>query len=146
MKITVRRLVSFILAFSLASAMITTFAVARSSAYLDAYRAGCTPNSNGEIAIWVDVSGTKAKMDRIGADKIYLYESTDGTNFTRVKIFKSADYPNMMVSNANEYYKTAVTYQGTVGNYYYAVVYVYAEYNGGSDTKTYETSTKQARI
>ena len=144
MKITVRRFTSLLLTLCMVSAMITTFASARSSAYLDSYRAGCNPRSNGELAIWVDVSGTKPKMDRIGADKIYLYESTDGTNFTRVKIFKSADYPNMMVSNAGEYYKTAVTYPSTQGNYYYAVVYVYAEYNGGSDTKIYETSTKRA--
>lgn len=145
MKFSIRKFTSLILSLCLVLAMITTFAAARSSAYLSMYSAGCNPRSGGEIAIWVDVTGTKPKMDRIGADKIYLYESTDGTNFTRVKIFKSADYPNMMVSNANDYYKTAVTYQGTVGNYYYAVVYVYAEYNGGSDTKTYETSTKQAR-
>lgn len=145
MKFSIRRFTSLILSLCLVLAMITTFAAARSSAYLSMYSAGCNPRSGGEIAIWVDVTGTKAKMDCLGADKIYLYESTDGTNFTRVKIFNRSDYPNMTVTNANNYYKTAVTYQGTVGNYYYAVVYVYAEYNGGSDTKTYETSTKQAR-
>lgn len=145
MKHTIRRLTSLILTLCMISTILTSFAAARSSAYLDAYSAGCNPRSGGEIAIWVDVTGTKAKMDCLGADKIYLYESTDGTNFTRVKIFNRSDYPNMTVTNANNYYKTAVTYQGTVGNYYYAVVYVYAEYNGGSDTKTYETSTKQAR-
>lgn len=144
MKFSFQKFTSHILSLCLVIAMITTFAAARSSAYLSMYSAGCNPRSGGEIAIWVDVTGTKPKMDRIGADKIYLYESTDGTNFTRVKIFKSTDYPNMMVSNANDYYKTAVTYQGTPGYYYCAVVYVYAEYDGGSDTKTYETSIKQA--
>lgn len=145
MKLTIRKYTSLVLSLCMVATMITTFATARSSAYLSMYRAGCNPRSDGEIAVWVDVTGTKPKMDRIGADKIYLYESADGTNFTRVKIFQSADYPNMMVSNANDYYKTAVTYQGTVGNYYYAVVYVYAEYSGGSDTKFYETATVQAR-
>ena len=145
MNTTARKFVSLVLTISLISAMITTFAAARSSAYLDAYSAGCNPRSGGEIAVWVDVTGTKPKMDRIGADKIYLYESTDGTNFTCVKIFSRSEYPNMTVTNANNYYKTAVTYQGTPGYYYCAVVHVYAEYNGGSDTKTYETSTKQAR-
>ena len=145
MKAAIHRLTSLILTLCMVSAVIIIPASARSSAYLDAYRAGCNPRSGGEIAIWVDVTGTKAKMDCLGADKIYLYESTDCTNFTRVKIFNRSDYPNMTVTNANNYYKTAVTYQGTVGNYYYAVVYVYAEYDGGSDTKIYETSTKQAR-
>ena len=144
MKANIHRLTGLILTLCLVSSVITTFASARSSAYLDAYRAGCNPRSGGEIAVWVDVTGTKAKMDCLGADKIYLYESTDGTNFTRVKIFNRSDYPNMTVTNANNYYKTAVTYQGTPGYYYCAVVYVYAEYNGGSDTKTYETSIKQA--
>lgn len=145
MKHTIRRLTSLILTLCMISTILTSFATARSSAYLDAYSAGCNPRSGGEIAVWVDVSGTKAKMDCIGADEIYLYESTDGTNFHCQKIFNRSAYPNMTITNASDYYKTAVTYQGTPGYYYYALVFVYAEKDGGSDTKPYETAVVQAR-
>lgn len=145
MKLTIRKLTSLALSLCMVTAMITTFAIARSSAYLSMYSAGCNPRSGGEIAVWVDVTGTKAKMDRIGADEIYLYESTDGINFHCEKVFTRSEYPNMTVTNANDYYKTAVTYQGTPGYYYYALVFVYAEKDGGSDTKPYETAVVQAR-
>lgn len=140
-----KRIVCAILTVCMVSTMFTAYAAARSSAYLSVYSAGCNPRSGGEIAVWVDVTGTRAKMDRIGADKIYLYESTDGKYFKFIKTFTRDEYPNMTVTNANDYYKTAVTYQGVPGRYYSATVYVYAEYNGGSDTKPYETAAVQAK-
>ena len=64
--------------------------------------------------------------------------------FYCVKIFEADDYPNMMTTNAISYYKTAVTYQGIVGRYYSACVYCYAEKNGVSDSKPYETVSVRA--
>lgn len=82
-------------------------------------------------------------MTELGAKTIYIYESTDGKNFTRVATYDSSAYPEMLGSGTN-YYKTPVTYQGTVGKYYYASVWVYAANANGSDQKNYTTSTKRA--
>lgn len=113
-----------------------------SSAYLNCYRAGITPEENGAMVITVDVTGV-GYMTEIGAKTIYLYESTNGTDFTRVKIYRSSAYPQMMGSGTN-FYEDVVTYQGTPGYYYYARVYVYAANENGSDEKVYETAARQA--
>ena len=129
MKVTIRNVLSLAVAFCILSAI--TVAFARSSPTLDAYSAGCSAEDGGVIAIWADVEGRNPRMDKIGTDTIYLYESID-------------DYPNMMTTNAISYYKTAVTYQGIVGRYYSACVYCYAEKNGVSDSKPYETVSVRA--
>lgn len=91
MKTTFRRILCLVMALCLFSSMTTAFA--RSSLTLSAYSAGCAAKSGGKIAIWIDVTGTYPEMDKIGSDAIYLYESTDGTNFTIVKSFYPEDYP-----------------------------------------------------
>ena len=142
MKTTFRRIACLIMVLCLFSAMTT--ALARSSLTLDVYRAGCAAKSGGKIAIWIDVTGTNPRMDKIGSDVIYLYESTDRVHYTRVAIFEPKDYPAMLTTNDISYYKTVATYQGIPGRYYYALVYCYAEKNGVSDSKPYETATVRA--
>ena len=142
MKTTFRRANCLIMAFCLFSAMTTAFA--RSSLTLDAYSAGCAAKNGGKIAIWIDVIGTNPRMDKIGSDAIYLYESTDDVYYTRVAVFEPEDYPIMLTTNKISYYKTVATYQGIPGRYYYALVYCYAEKDGVSDSKPYETATVQA--
>ena len=142
MKITIRKALSLTVAFYILSAM--TVAFARSSPTLDAYCAGCSAKDGGVIAIWADVEGRNPRMDKIGTDTIYLYESIDNKTFYCVKIFEADDYPNMMTTNVISYYKTAVTYQGIAGRYYRACVYCYAEKDGVSDSKPYETASVRA--
>ena len=142
MKTTFRKAICLIMILCLFSAMTSAFA--RSSLTPDVYRAGCAAESGGEIAIWIDVTGTNPRMDKIGSDAIYLYESTDGTRYTRVAVFEPEDYPIMLTTNKISYYKTVATYQGIPGRYYYALVYCYAEKDGVSDSKPYETATVQA--
>ena len=142
MKTTFRRAICLIMAFCLFSAMTTAFA--RSSLTLDAYSAGCAAKNGGKIAIWIDVIGTNPRMDKIGSDTIYLYESTDDVYYTRVAVFEPEDYPIMLTTNKISYYKTVATYQGIPGRYYYALVYCYAEKDGVSDSKPYETATVRA--
>ena len=68
------------------SSILCTFAAAatQSSEYLSSYRAVMTPKSDGELVITVHVLGV-GYMSEIGAKKIYLYESTNGTDFTRIR-------------------------------------------------------------
>ena len=137
-----KRLLCSIFAICMLSCILCTFASARSSAYLDGYAATVTPKSGGRLAVTVDVSGV-GSMTKIGATKIYIYESNDGVDFSRAATYKYEDYPNMMGSGTI-YYKDAITHYGTPGYYYFASVYCYAENSSGSDEKNYTTSIVQA--
>lgn len=114
----------------------------RASQYLSSYMAYIAPVGSGKIQIWFDVEGTTV-MDKIGSTTIVLKESTNGTSFTTVKTFKVASYSSMLASNKVSY-TSYVPYSGTAGRYYQAVVTVYAEKNGGSDSRVITTSTKKA--
>lgn len=148
------RFLSSLLLLCMISSMFCAFAAAandisddssggnRSSLYLDDYMAAVNPVSNGKLVITVDV-GACRNCTQLGSDDIYLYESTDGVHFTLVRHYEYQDYPNMMGSGWN-YYRDAVTYQGTVGRYYFASVYVYAADASGSDRRLYDTSIVRA--
>lgn len=114
----------------------------RSSLYLDDYMAAVTPVANGKLVISVDVSARR-NCTQIGSDDIYLYESTDGVTFRLVRHYEYQDYPDMMDSGW-DYYRDAVSYQGTVGRYYFANVYIYAADSSGSDSRMYQTSIVRA--
>lgn len=140
-----KRFLSFIFAVCMLSSLLCTFVSAtstRSSAYLDGYCADVTPKSGGRLVVTVDVSGVGA-MTKIGATKIYIYESSDNRSFSRVATYKYEDYPNMMGSGTI-YYKDAITHYGTPGYYYFASVYCYAANSSGSDEKNYTTAIVQA--
>ena len=145
MKRSGKRVLCGILAVCMLSSILCTFVFAtseRSSAYLDGYRAVVTAKSGGKLVVTVDVSGV-GPMTKIGATKIYMYESDDGVDFYRVATFKYEDYPVMMGSGTI-YYKDAATYYGTPGYYYYASVYCYAANASGSDERNYCTSIVRA--
>lgn len=138
----VKRILCGLLAVCVLSGLLCTSASAStdSSAYLDGYSAFVSSDS-GKVYVTVDVAGVNF-MDKIGTTLIILYESKDNKTFDRVATFKSEHYPAMMLTNESVYYKTPVSYKGTVGYYYKASVYVYAEKDGGSDEKHYLTSSK----
>lgn len=115
----------------------------RSSLYLDSYMAAVTPVANGKLVISVDVSARR-NCTQLGSDDIYLYESTDGVTFHLVRHYEYQDYPDMMGSGW-DYCDDPVTYQGTVGRYYFANVYIYAGDSTGYDRRVYETSIVRAR-
>ena len=125
------------------STFLCTVASARSSAYLDGYSATTTAQSGGVISVSVDVNGV-GRMDKIGATVINLYASTDGRTFYRVVHYTSDEHPEMMTTNSYDYYATPLSYNGVIGHYYYASVYVYAEKNGGSHERNYTTTTVRA--
>lgn len=148
MKCNSTRLLSCLLTLCMALSMCSSFASAantqpsglRSSNYLDSYMAGVTVESDGTVWVTVDVTAKK-NCTKIGARDIYLYESTDGVNFTCVKTFNYLNYPNMIGSGWN-YYRDAVSYSGIPGRYYCANVYVYAADSNGSASRLYTTSVR----
>lgn len=143
MKYFGKKLLSAFFAFTMISSILSTSAFARSSAYLNGYSAIITPKSNGKLVITVDVTGV-GYMPEIGATTIYLYESEDNKHFDYIETFDSSDYPEMMGSGSI-FYEDVVTYQGKVGYYYYAKVFVYAGNSTGGDERSYTTAVKRAK-
>lgn len=137
-----KRMVCGILTVCMLSAFLCTAVFARSSAYLNSYRATVTAKSGGKMVVTVTVTGV-GTMTEIGASTIYIYESSDNKSFTKVATYNYEDYPEMMGSGTY-YNKDAVTYTGKVGYYYIASVYCYAANSNGSDEKNYTTSSKRA--
>lgn len=145
MKSSRKCLVSLLLAVCMFSSLLCTFASAvdaRSSDYLDSYVCSVIPESGGEIWISVTVDAI-VNATMIGASDIYLYESSDNLHFTCIEHFNYEDYPDMMGSGRH-FADDVICYDGTVGKYYYARVYVYAGNSTGYDRKVYETSVRRA--
>lgn len=103
------------------------------SYYLDAYSAYVYVTSSGEVQVWFDVMGT-GDMDEIGALSILLYESSDGTNWERVKTFRHSTTAGML--DYNDYYISShVSWQGSTSKQYKAYVCVWAGKDGDGDTR-----------
>ena len=140
-----KRLLCSLLAVCMCSTLLFTMANAadiRSSAYLDSYAASVTAKSGGKIVVSAVVNAV-INATEIGATDVYLYESSNGTSYTCVEHFSSDDYPEMLGSGWH-FNKDVVTYEGTVGKYYYANVYLYAGNSSGGDTRVYTTASRKA--
>lgn len=91
--------------------------------------------SGNTVYVSFTVYGTGI-MTSIGASRIDLY--TSGGSF--VKTFYSSAYATMLGSNRSAYTST-VSYPGTSGKTYYAVVTAYAANGNGYGTETITTGT-----
>ena len=116
---------------------ISAFAIQDSSAYISNYAAAVTPGSGGRMYVTLDIDSV-GYMDEVGASEIHVYESTDDEEFTLIESYYVEDYPEMMTSGTI-YYDTPVTFIGTPGRYYYAMIVFYAGDETGGDTRLYET-------
>ena len=101
------------------------------SAYLWSYTSYICAMGDGDLEIWWEVCGTDYWAD-IGVLTIYLYESTDNSNFYRVDTFRFTDYPNMLWHD-NYISMDHVDYEGVPGRYYKAYVHVWAGPEDGGD-------------
>ncbi len=102
------------------------------SYYLDAYNTYICRVSGG-IQIWYEVMGTD-DMDEIGVLSIILYESSDNTNWTRIKTFSHENYSSMLAED-DWYHASYVSYAGSASKYYKAYVCIWAGKNGSGDTR-----------
>ena len=103
------------------------------SAYLTDYTAYICAMGDGDLEIWWEVTGTDYWAD-IGVVTIYLYESTDNSNFYWVDTFHFTDYPNMLWHN-NFFSMDHVEYEGVPGRYYKAYVQIWAGPEDGGDQR-----------
>ena len=145
MKSTAKRVSCVFLVVVLSISAFLMPASARSSWYLDSYRAWLNPKSGGEISITVDVQATD-NMDELGATRIGVLESkNNGVSWTEYKVFLASIFPEMLTSGDYLYYDTPVTFTGTPGYKYCAVVTVYAGDSTGGDYREYTTPIVTAK-
>lgn len=112
------------------------FATMEASQYLSYYSAYITRTGN-TVKIHFDVQGTRI-MDSIGATEIYLYErANSSSSWTLVQTYLSSDpaYASAMIDSNASFKDDYVSYSGNSSYQYFAYVTVYAEKDGGSDSR-----------
>ena len=113
----------------------------RASLYIDSTSATMTPLSNGKISIGFNITGT-ATMTEIGASIIEVKNSSGKT--VKTYNFNDDGYEYMMGYNTFMHSGT-VTFQGVVGQSYYAEVGFYAGNNTGGDADIFVTKSATAK-
>ena len=112
---------------------------ARASEYLSYYGTYAYEGDTGEIMIEFNVTGNQIS-DRIGASKITLYQDNG-----RMVEAITGSVNNGLISRSDAFHFGSHTFDHlTPGEYYYAEVTVFAEYNGGSDSRVIETNSVRA--
>lgn len=114
----------------------------RASDYLSSYNTYVCAMGGGKLQVWFTVVGMD-DMDEIGVLSIRLYESSDKTNWTRVKTFLHEDYSSMLIED-DFAHSSYVAYNGTAGKYYKAYVCIWAGKNGSGDTRYMWTPVERA--
>ncbi len=114
----------------------TVFSSMEASQYISSYGAYISKTGN-TVKVHFDVVGTGV-MDNIGATEIYLYERANSySSWTLVKTFLSSDpaYASAMMDSNIGFKDDYVSYSGNSSYQYMAYITVYAEKNGGSDSR-----------
>ena len=122
---------------------ISTTALARASEYFGCTAVYATALDDGEVLIEYDIDPTH-RMLECGAKMIYIYEGYNNKNFKVVDSFHMDDYPDM-IQHDTIIGDGEVTYPGTPGKDYYALVGVYAKDQYGSETIYFPTNVDTAR-
>ncbi|NCB51560.1 MAG: hypothetical protein EOM54_06735 [Clostridia bacterium] len=141
MKRIVKTILSLVIIVSLALPVFASSMQVNASDYISSYVASVQADGGGDVTINFQIVGTGC-MDQIGATTIYLYEKNNGsTSLVATYSYTASQYAdNMMGYNA--YWKYgSVSYNGVSGREYYARVYFISSMDGGSDTRSYLTST-----
>jgi len=108
---------------------------------------GCTgvrayAEGGGEILIEIDVDATHM-MQEVGASDVYIYEQQSDGDYEIVYTFTKEDYPSLVETNSFFGY-VDVTYQGTSGTKYYALVACYAKDKNGAESLYFTTNVVTA--
>ena len=122
---------------------ISTTAHARASEYFGCTAVYATALDDGEVLIEYDIDPTHTMLE-CGARVIWIYEEQSNGKFEDVFTYHMDDYPEMIQHNSI-IGDGEVTYQGTPGLQYYALVGVYAKDANGSETMYFYTNVVTAR-
>ena len=137
-----KRIVAIIFALILL-VNISGFAFARASEYFGYTAVYAFAKDDGEILIEYDIDPTH-RMLECGAKIVYIFEEQSDGDFEVVFSYHMDDYPEMIQHNTI-IGDGEVTYQGTPGLQYYALVGVYAKDSSGSETIYFYTNVVTAR-
>ncbi|MDO4816234.1 MAG: hypothetical protein Q4A83_06495 [Bacillota bacterium] len=135
------RIIAFVLVIMMSLSTVAFAAVPppaddiQSSRYIASKNAAVTAMGGGTIRIDYSVTAYYT-IDELGACQINLYKSTGQL----MKTYYSSAYASMMGYNCVTH-SGHVTYPGTVGTGYYAVIAFYAEDGGIGETKSISTGT-----
>ena len=122
---------------------ISGFAAARASEYFSCTAVYATALDDGEVLIEYDIDPTH-RMLECGAKMIYIYEGYNNKNFKVVDSFHMDDYPDM-IQHDTIIGDGEVTYPGTPGKKYHALVALYAKDQYGSEIISFYTNVVTAR-
>ena len=141
------RLIAVLLILCLIMPMSAMAAVAdpiqpMASDYLNTYRAYMNNVGGGDVQVWFRVLGTQT-MDVIGAESITIEYSPNNSDWISLGELTPSNTSGLVTYNAQTY-TSYVDYSGVVGFYYRAKVSVYAEKNGGSDSREIYTEVIRA--
>jgi hypothetical protein len=123
---------------SLTMSISASAGVLRASQYLSSYSVWTTATGSGHIKVDFDVSAT-GMADSVGVTKIVLQRKS-GSSWTNVYTFNSSSTSGMLGSN-RLFHCGDVTYNGTSGSEYRAVVTVYSKIGSGSDSREVTTNS-----
>ena len=137
-----KRMVALVFIFLL-MVNISGFASARASEYFGYTSVYATALDDGEILIEYDIDPTHTMLE-CGAKIVYIFEEQSDGDFEVVFSYHMDDYPEMIQHNTI-IGDGRVTYQGTPGLQYYALVGVYAKDANGSETMYFYTKVVTAR-
>lgn len=102
---------------------------ARSSSFFACSSVFLWKTSDTTFEVWFDVTCLHI-MEKTGASVIKVQRSGDGTNWTTMKTYKMADYPELICENTATHVG-CVSYTGTCGYFYRAIITLYAKNSSG---------------
>lgn len=113
----------------------------RASDYIDYYNAWLVTGSGGKIYINYDIDGT-GRMGTIGA-KLIAMQVKDANVWSNVKNYSGTVANGMYAQNTSSH-SGVITYYGTPGRDYRAIVTFYAGDSTGGDTRILTTNAVRA--
>ena len=122
---------------------ISGFAFARASEYFGYTAVYAFALDDGEILIEYDIDPTHTMLE-CGARAVWIYEQQSDGDYEEVFEYLMEDYPDMIQYNSI-IGDGQVTYPGTPGKKYYALVALYAKDKYGSETISFYTNVVTAR-
>ena len=133
------------IALLLVSLSTAIYAVdARASDYFSATDVRAYAKSGGKILFEIDVEATHT-MQELGASEVYIYEEQDDGSWDNVYTFTMDEHSYLIETNTAGAYVDA-TYQGTVGNKYFATVACYARDSSGAEVLMFDTPEVTAKL
>ena len=127
MKRVLRIAICLVLVLSLIGTVVA-YAQTESNAYISSFGGAVSVANDGTVTVNFGTHGTDL-MDKIGASAISIYEN--GTHRKTFFYTNPLYTATMMGTNDYDFYGY-VTYAGTKGNTYQALITHYAEKDGGS--------------